>query len=452
MANDFLPWANSSSANVLSQAAYAALGNLQSGVVAGVASSQQANKTWRQSSIIASMVAQAIADATGQPSVDDGTIATLEANFFNMLRTIGYAADTGLVNTLTINLSPAPPGLTNLIGVLVRVLVKNTNTGASTLNVNGLGAIPIVNPDGSVLLPGQLLANDVVILIYNGGSFILVAGSPTALRIRLTAPMNLYVATNGSDSNPGTSAAPFLTIQKAINTIWTDYDLNGFNVTINVANGTYTTPTFISGQQVGLIAGSTQGAVGGLVSIVGNTASPDNVLIAVSNNSCFFVANGAKVTVSGLKVQTSGGSNAPGFFPGWGFIIVQGASVNIANCSFGSCSPGGHIWCSTAGILGLSGAINVEANGAIAHIQCDTQALIDIQYATWNVSPSVGFGTAFAVAQNCATIAAVGSSSTGSNFSGQRWQAITNSVISGIAQFPNGTVAGAAATGGQGIA
>lgn len=78
--NDFLPFATGGGANVISQPDYAALPALPTGFQSGVAKSQQLNKVWRQSSIMAAVLAQFISDQTGQDALDDGTIATLLAN------------------------------------------------------------------------------------------------------------------------------------------------------------------------------------------------------------------------------------------------------------------------------------------------------------------------------------------------------------------------------------
>lgn len=78
--NDFLPFATAAGANVLTQSDYASLAAVATGYQSGIAKSQQLNKTWRQSSIMAAVVAQFIADQTGQNAVDDGTTATLLAN------------------------------------------------------------------------------------------------------------------------------------------------------------------------------------------------------------------------------------------------------------------------------------------------------------------------------------------------------------------------------------
>jgi hypothetical protein len=78
--NDFLVFAGQSGANVVTQAAYAGQTWQQAGFVAGLAPSAQLNKVWRQSSVMASVIAQFIVNNSGQPAIDDGTTATLLAN------------------------------------------------------------------------------------------------------------------------------------------------------------------------------------------------------------------------------------------------------------------------------------------------------------------------------------------------------------------------------------
>ncbi|WP_336764148.1 hypothetical protein [Asaia sp. VD9] len=87
--NGFLPFAFGASANVLTDAAYqsalAANGQYANGVVQGQASSQQANKTWLQGTLMAAVLGQIIADM-GQNASDSQSIATLEQNLIAALR------------------------------------------------------------------------------------------------------------------------------------------------------------------------------------------------------------------------------------------------------------------------------------------------------------------------------------------------------------------------------
>jgi hypothetical protein len=87
--------------------------------------------------------------------------------------------------------------------------------------------------------------------------------------------LSLYISPSGNDSNPGTSASPFLTIAGAVASL-AKYNLNGLTVTLNLAAGSYagynfnglTTPCPIN--VIGAAPGSTTltgtgGAFGGQV-------------------------------------------------------------------------------------------------------------------------------------------------------------------------------------------
>ena len=78
--NDFLVFGGGAGANVITQAAWAALTARTAGFSSGVAQSAQLNKAWRQASIMAAVLAQFISDRTGQDVLDDGTTTTLLAN------------------------------------------------------------------------------------------------------------------------------------------------------------------------------------------------------------------------------------------------------------------------------------------------------------------------------------------------------------------------------------
>ncbi len=78
--NDFLPFAVGAGANVLPQADYLALAAVSLGFQSGTAQSAACNKVWRQSSVMAAVLAQFIVARSGQAAVDDGTTATLLSN------------------------------------------------------------------------------------------------------------------------------------------------------------------------------------------------------------------------------------------------------------------------------------------------------------------------------------------------------------------------------------
>lgn len=87
--NGFLPFAYGSGANVLSDADYASAlsndGQYATGVTQGRASSQQANKTWLQGTLMASVLGQIIANM-GQDASDSQSVATLSQNLVAAFR------------------------------------------------------------------------------------------------------------------------------------------------------------------------------------------------------------------------------------------------------------------------------------------------------------------------------------------------------------------------------
>lgn len=83
-----------------------------------------------------------------------------------------YAVATGSANTYAVTLSPAPTSYTD--GMLVVVKINVASTGASTLNVNGLGAKSIKDSLGNAINSGGLKANIIYSLRYEyiSGNFI----------------------------------------------------------------------------------------------------------------------------------------------------------------------------------------------------------------------------------------------------------------------------------------
>src|SRR3990167_3578612 len=82
--------------------------------------------------------------------------------------TFTYIADTGSANTYVGTMVPTVTAYT--AGMAVRLRIATTNTGASTLNLNGVSATAIVRRDGSALLAGDLPAGCIAELFYDGTS------------------------------------------------------------------------------------------------------------------------------------------------------------------------------------------------------------------------------------------------------------------------------------------
>ena len=80
-----------------------------------------------------------------------------------------YAADAEASDTYVITLSPVPAAL--YAGMQVSFMANTANTGAATINVNSLGAKAIVKMGDRALETGDIEADQVVTLMYDGTSF-----------------------------------------------------------------------------------------------------------------------------------------------------------------------------------------------------------------------------------------------------------------------------------------
>jgi hypothetical protein len=105
------------------------------------------------------------ADSAGNP------IKTTDQVVQNQLITLYGGVDTGIVNAYVLNFAASFSSLTD--GIVIYWTPAHTNTGPSTLNVNGLGVIAILNMDGSPLIATEIIGSFTQV-IYKGGNWYLV--------------------------------------------------------------------------------------------------------------------------------------------------------------------------------------------------------------------------------------------------------------------------------------
>jgi hypothetical protein len=256
----------------------------------------------------------------------------------------------------------------------------------------------------------------------------------------ISGTANLYVsATAGSDSNDGlTSITPFLSLQKAWDTLALNYDLDGNNAIIHAAPGTYA--SFIAwGPVIGARDASS-------VLLQGDTTTPGNIIIAAfSDNS--IIANQAQLTVKGVSVEATGATAANGY----GLVAFGGsAEIVFDRINFGACSNAhwgairGHISCESSGSYTIQGNANT-------HVFAASQGSAEFDSASVQILGGPVFNLAFAATANIGLINSLGSSFAGACY-GPRYSAVSNGVINtngaGGTYFP-GSVAGSLSTGGQ---
>jgi hypothetical protein len=97
--------------------------------------------------------------------------AQTQANFIQVQQAqagaTNTAIDTGTANSYVAALTPSVT--TRIFGLFVRIQASNANTGASTLNI-GAGSFPIVNPDGSPLGAGAIVAGGFFEVVDDGAT------------------------------------------------------------------------------------------------------------------------------------------------------------------------------------------------------------------------------------------------------------------------------------------
>lgn len=119
------------------------------------------------------ITSSSISQLATAPFIDPGAkLSQLPSSFQNGQWTWAGSLG-GSANALTATLSPAPASLT--AGLVVRGKSIAANTGAVTLNVNGLGAVAVKRIDGtSALIGGEIgAAGQSLTFEYNGSVFVI---------------------------------------------------------------------------------------------------------------------------------------------------------------------------------------------------------------------------------------------------------------------------------------
>lgn len=157
----------------------------------------------------------------------------------------------------------------------------------------------------------------------------------------------------------------FLTIQKAIDVI-AALDLSIYNITIQIADGTYTGGVAVNAPWIGA----------GDVTIQGNLSTPANVLISTTSAHCISVQNNGRLKIGGVKFQTT--------TFGIALVATAGGRIDIVSpVNFGACAT-----------------YHMNADGA-GKILCSSNYTISGNTAAHAVAISFGY---FYVAGNTITI------------------------------------------------
>jgi hypothetical protein len=249
----------------------------------------------------------------------------------------------------------------------------------------------------------------------------------------LTAARTYYVSPTGNDGNDGlTAATPFLTIQKAFDTA-SALDFKGYTVTIQLADGTYTSGLNIA-----------QSHIGGQLIIQGNATTPSNVVISTTGVNCINITAflQSALTVGSMKLQTATSGNC--LYAGGG-----GAIVYYGNIAFGACA-GSHIFAENQSTIQCVGNYSIIGN-ATEHWVANTGGMISCNYRTITILAGLSISY-FCYATRMGMCQVSGNTFSTTAITGTRYVVDTNAVIytnfAGANYLP-GSVAGSSSYGGQ---
>jgi hypothetical protein len=259
-------------------------------------------------------------------------------------------------------------------------------------------------------------------------------------RTKLSAARTYYVRTDGNDSNDGSandSSHAFLTIQKAVD-VASALDLNGYDVTIQIANGTYAS----SGVTLKSFVGS------GRIIIKGDTTTPANVTVnANSGGGTAFKADGivGVYSLQGMKILSNNIS----------VHASRNSLIAFNNLEFGT-SSFIHMYAEDTGVIKAEGNYRVSG-GAQSHWraaggQILIGSVLGSSIAVDFTSGSFSFSAVTGFAQDGGRIDLRGITiSNAGSVTGTRYFCSTNGVIAtlnGGANFIPGNAAGSVSNGG----
>jgi hypothetical protein len=388
-------------------------------------------------------------------TIADAGIPPTDADLHQLAKAIqscqlNFKHDSGIANSYSANLIPSPGSYFEGLTVVLKINV--TNTGASALNLNSLGYVPVVRSDGvTALAAGDLTAGSYVCFLFDGTSFRTVwaqtsagaSGQPTYLN----APLTVYVnGTTGNDTYDGLTATfstgihgPFKTIQRACNLIPL-YNMNGYTFTINVADGSYA--NFSMGTQNG----------SGTIEVWGNRSNPAACTVFGSNVTAIQIATGNRVNLGGFKISNSGAITPAEAMAGVA-TAYGGTFVELDNMEFGPCT-GPSLYANWGSVIGnynphctwrVSGGSQTFLN-IISSSQFIANAFAGPDVT---IVAAVTFGYFVHAAYNSTASLIFGALIGGGNVSGTRYFAEANSTINSYGGGPNyypGTIAGATAS------
>jgi len=264
-----------------------------------------------------------------------------------------------------------------------------------------------------------------------------IVRAETGLTI-LTAPLDLYVATTGNDTNLGTLTAPFRTLQRAWDYVQQSVLDMGHRIRVNVAPGTYTQ---------GLRCSNSPTTTYGLT-FVGSPANPSQTIISVTHGACVLAENAAIVGLDGFTFADTGSSGPSD--PGGGNALLSWdyATIYASNCQWNAMH--GHVYAGWFGTCYVGGRCIIAGDGDSRYYMTNF-GLIQVDGAQYQIVGNRNFGV-WCAATTLSSFVWYGFQPitiTGGTVTGKQYDVDRNAIIhNGQAFLFPGNVAGTSSRGG----
>lgn len=307
----------------------------------------------------------ALVGTSGTPSTSNKFVTANDES--RNYRTIAYAASVAGTDTYAITLSPVPTAYTT--GMSINFKADVANTGAATINVNGLGAKTIKQLGGTALTDGMIAANSINQIVYDGTDFILqtaATSASTPVFLRIPSPQQTLIATgvgqiavgyDQSQANPTywwvatADGSTVIKIYRLDRQTSGNYLYTGISVTVSPsANATILGVTEMGGkvyakyldnatvkvvQHTTLLANPAQISGFGTANLVGLCSDPDGVHVWSTVNAAtqvtkYSISGTTATAVTNLTFSPAipGGNSSPFIFNGTKFYSNE---VNVVS-------------------------------------------------------------------------------------------------------------------------
>jgi hypothetical protein len=208
----------------------------------------------------------------------------------SQLITLYGGVDTGTINAYVLDFTSNFSALGD--GIVIYWTPSNSNTGPSTLNVNDLGVISILNPNGAALQANQIIANEPAEVMSKGGKWLLLSSANLSV--------GSFTGTFSGFTGTVTGTVEYTQIGNLI------------NLTIPIISGTSNATTLImSGVPLALSPVTTkghgfgaQGLDNGAIVSIGATVGSSQIIFT-KDNGTNWTASGTKGLLNGVSFTYS---------------------------------------------------------------------------------------------------------------------------------------------------